>query len=197
MISRSVMLSRFQSLIRLPVVPAGQLVTRRRTLRAGSCDWRPQHPCDGCRRVFSEMTSAPCKCIMYSCFWATSISLLDSAAVCTCSSGGWKSTFSTYRSGTFVKCWQFILFYSFCFESPTFAVLPSSPAWKKCLEYELCGLQAFEVAPATFDLLPAVEGNICAWETRRGNEHTGLCYLKSRLIYNHVNGGQVSVFFFT
>lgn len=51
LISRSVTLSRFQSLIRLPVVPAGPLVTRRRTLRAGSCDWRPQHPCDGCRRV--------------------------------------------------------------------------------------------------------------------------------------------------
>lgn len=75
-------------------------------------------------------------------------------------------------------------------------MLPSSPAWKKCLEYELCGLAAFEVAPATFDLLPAVEGNICAWETRRGNEHKGLRYLKSRLIYNHVNGGQVSVFFY-
>lgn len=116
--------------------------------------------------------------------------------MCTCSSGGWKSTFLTYRSGTFLKCWQFVLFYSFCFKSPTFAVLPSSPAWKKCLEYELCGLEAFEVAPATFDLLPAVEGNICAWETRRGNEHKRLCYLKSRLIYNHVNGGQVSVFFY-
>lgn len=68
--------------------------------------------------------------------------------------------------------------------------------WKKCLEYELCGVEAFEVAPATFDLLLAVEGNICAWESRRGNEHTGLCYLKSRLIYNHVNGGQLRFFFF-
>lgn len=88
---------------------------------------------------------------------------------------------------------MFTAYFYFIFEnSPTSVALACFHPWKKCLEYELCGRGAFEVAPATSDLQLAAEVNICACR----KQHTGLSYLKSRLIYNHVHGGQVSAFFF-
>lgn len=100
--------------------------------------------------------------------------------------------YSTFVESLLIKADFFLLL--FFWNIDHLQCWPHSPPWKNAWNMTCVQWRPLRSLQFLLDLLPAVERNICAWESRRGNEHTGLRYLKSRLIYNHVNGGQVSVF---